>query len=215
VIGCPHRPTRKVVAMLRLLRRVLPSALVIAVLVGASPAFAATVNVTVVDGAFQPNLSKANQGDTLFWTFAVANTAAHTSTDNSGMGLWDSGSKSPGETFSFVFSWAGTYPYVCTFHGEMVGTIRVPTKAVPASGTLTTVFKITWASAPPPAGYNFDVQIKRPGSPSFVDWQVNQTINRSNFTPDAGTGVYQFRSRLQNGVGAASGYSQAKGITVN
>jgi plastocyanin len=201
--------------MFRLARTVLPLAMAIAILVGASPAFATTVNVTVVDGAFQPNVSKAKQGDTLLWSFALANVAAHTATDSSGMGLWDSGSKSPGETFSFAFSWAGTYPYVCTFHREMVGTIRVPTKAVPASGMLTTVFKITWASAPPPAGFNFDVQIKRPGSAFFVDWKANQTTTRSNFSPDGGTGVYQFRARLQNGTGAAAGYSQPRSITVS
>jgi plastocyanin len=201
--------------MIRRASKVLPVALAIGILAGASPAFAATVNVSVVDGAFQPNTSRANPGDTLLWSFAATNTAAHTSTDNSGMGLWDSGSKSPGDTFSFVFSWAGIYPYVCTFHREMVGSVRVPAKAVPASGTLSTVFKVMWASAAPPAGYNFDVQIKRPGSPSFVDWKVNQTATRSTFTPDGGTGVYQFRARLQNGTGAASGYSQPSSITVS
>jgi plastocyanin len=201
--------------MFRLTRRFLPVIVAIGVVAVASPAFAATVNVSVVDGAFQPNLSRVNEGDTLLWSFASTNAAAHTSTDNSGMGLWDSGSKSPGETFSFVFSWAGSYPYRCTFHSEMVGSIRVPMKAMPPSGTLTTQYKIIWASATPPAGYNIDVQIKRPGAATFVDWMVNQVVTRTTFTADAGTGVYQFRARLQNGTGSASGYSQAVRVTVN
>ena len=43
-------------------------------------------------------------------------------------------------------------------------------KAVPTSGSLTTVFTITWASGAPPSGYKFDVQIKRPGDTDFSDW---------------------------------------------
>jgi hypothetical protein len=54
----------------------------------------------------------------------------------------------------------------------------------------------TWASAAPPAGYVFDVQIARPGDP-FVDWKMGVTITSSSFTPDDGVGSYSFRARLR------------------
>ena len=38
----------------------------------------------------------------------------------------------------------------------------------PASGATATSFTFTWASAPPPSGLIEDIQVKRPGSASFV-----------------------------------------------
>ena len=42
-------------------------------------------------------------------------------------GSWGSDTLKNGQTFSMVFDKAGTFPYVCTFHPGMVGTIIVTT----------------------------------------------------------------------------------------
>jgi plastocyanin len=39
--------------------------------------------------------------------------------------LWDSGNINPGASFSRTFQTAGSFPYYCTFHANMVGTVTV------------------------------------------------------------------------------------------
>jgi Bacitracin resistance protein BacA len=78
-----------------------------------------------------------------------------------------------------------------------------------------TTFTVTWAASVP-VGYDFDVQIKRPGSNKFVDWKPDTVAKSGTFVPDAGAGTYQFRSRIEKGAtGPASGYSAAVKITVS
>jgi hypothetical protein len=73
-------------------------------------------------------------------------------------------------------------------------------------------------TGPAPTSYKFtfDVQIKRPGSASFVSWMNGVSDLSSTFTPDGGTGTYRFRARLHNtGNGAHSGYSASVLIKVS
>lgn len=200
-----------------LVRLLMPVAAAASLVMLAGPAQAATVSVNVIDFAFQPPSVKASQGGTVNWTFDAADTENHTATDSTGMGLFDSGSKAPGASFSFQFVAAGSYSYKCTIHPTLMkGTVKVPVKASPGTGTITTQFTITWATVNAPTGYVYDVQISRPGGGGFVDWQTGQLVNRAKFTPDGGTGTYQFKARLRNtGNGKASGYSAAKKITVS
>jgi plastocyanin len=59
-------------------------------------------------------------GGTVTW---VNNDAvAHTSTAS---GQWDSGILQPGGRFSRTFPVAGSFPYLCTLHPNMVGTVNV------------------------------------------------------------------------------------------
>jgi hypothetical protein len=86
----------------------------------------------------------------------------------------------------------------------------------PARGTSATTFTVTWASATAPSGYVYDIQIKRPGTTSFVSWKMGQTARLTTFTPDRGAGTYGFRARLRKtSNGRASGYSPVKSISVN
>ena len=134
------------------------------------------------------------------------------------MHLYDSGTKEQGQFFVFNFVGAGQYPVICLIHQTMTMTVKVPMKAAPSTGTQTTVFTITWASAAPPSGYAFDVQIKRPGSTMFFDWTpyVGTTVRTATFTADTGTGVYSFQARLRKlSDRTASNYSAPVSITVN
>lgn len=166
--------------------------------------------------AFSPVTVKTSLGSTVTWTNMsnVLHTATSDSTDPY---TWDTGSVSVGSSSSpIVFSAAGSFPYHCSFHPTiMMGTVRAPMKASPASGVLGTTFKITWATAAPAPGSNlvFEVQKKDPGG-SFMPWQTDVTTLKTMFTPTA-TGTYSFRAQVKNTVtGATSGFSSAKSITV-
>jgi plastocyanin len=190
-------------------------------LVMAGSALASTVNVSIVDFAFNPAAARARMGDTVKWT---NNGSTHTVTSDgtdpccpNGPALFASGSVGTGGTFSFVFNTAGKYNYHCSIHTNMKASVSVGMKAVPPSGTQTTQFTITWAANAIPATYNMDIQISRPGQ-GFVNWKLNRTgtMLSSTFTPDAGAGTYKFRALLQKGTSATlkSGFSAAKSITV-
>ena len=62
----------------------------------------------------------------------------------------------------------------------------------------------------PPSGFGFDVQVKRPGSSTWVSLRNDTLTPSTTWTPTNGTGTYRFRTRLQRlGATAASGWSAA------
>jgi plastocyanin len=152
--------------------------------------------VVVTDFVFTPSTDKPTLGGSILWDFKGA--SAHTATDSSFTTppLFDSGSKSAGTYYVFPFIGAGQYPYYCTIHPSMTGTVKVPMKAAPKTGNLSTVFTITWASIAPSPGFVFDVQIQRPGG-SFVDWMAGTRLTNSTFVADQGAGTYSFQARLR------------------
>ncbi len=115
--------------MLRITRLLTASMLVLAVgLIGLSPRShaaptAKTVTVRAVDGnEFAPATVTINVGDTVTWVNDDPNTP-HNSVSNND--LWDSGNLESGAEYSFTFEKAGAYPYVCTYHPGMNGTVIV------------------------------------------------------------------------------------------
>lgn len=82
------------------------------------------VVVAIVDAddfAFTPAEVSVAVGDTVTWEHdgRIAHTV--TADDDS----FDSGSLAAGDTFTTSFDEAGTFAYVCQFHGGMTGTITV------------------------------------------------------------------------------------------
>ncbi|VFJ13079.1 cupredoxin domain-containing protein [Candidatus Nitrosocosmicus franklandus] len=89
---------------------------------------------TLTDTAYSPNPIEITVGQTVVWT--NDDTAFHTVTSGS-IGapdagqLFDSGLAGPtaltgqGKTFEHTFDAAGEYPYFCTLHPAMVGTVIV------------------------------------------------------------------------------------------
>jgi plastocyanin len=71
--------------------------------------------------AFGANPLVVSVGTTVVWQ--NTDTIAHTSTSNSN--VWNSGTIAPGQSFRFTFTSAGTFPYHCTIHPNMVGTLTV------------------------------------------------------------------------------------------
>jgi plastocyanin len=87
-----------------------------------------TQNVSIVvnsrtlgSNAYSPNPLTIAKGTTVRWT--NNDTIAHTSTSDTG--VFSSGNLNAGDHFDFTFQDSGTFPYHCTIHPGMVGTVVV------------------------------------------------------------------------------------------
>lgn len=80
-----------------------------------------TNEVWIQGMAFTPTSITVSAGTTITWTNKDA--VAHTVTSNTG--VFSSGSIATSGTYSYLFSTAGTYPYHCTIHPSMTGTVTV------------------------------------------------------------------------------------------
>ncbi|MGA9397225.1 MAG: cupredoxin family copper-binding protein [Anaerolineaceae bacterium] len=85
---------------------------------------------TVVDGqlaieisgfAFTPQSAMVKVGTTVTWT----NKDSATHNIKADDGSFESGPINQGESFTFQFNTPGTFPYICTVHPSMQGTITV------------------------------------------------------------------------------------------
>jgi plastocyanin len=78
--------------------------------------------VSMGDNFYSPASITISQGTTLLWT--NNGNSQHTVTSDNG--VFGSGTLNRGQTFSFRFESAGTFPYHCTIHGQvMSGTVTV------------------------------------------------------------------------------------------
>jgi len=98
----------------------LAAALLLAVVWGAGPVHAATHVVELRNFAVEPPALTIEEGDTVEWRIV---SGRHSSTAKDGG--WDSGELDEGLTFAQRFDVAGVYPYFCTPHDFMRGTITV------------------------------------------------------------------------------------------
>jgi len=176
----------------------------------APPASAASVSIG--DYFFSPTPVKVPQGGSLSWHNGGGTT--HTSTQNGPLSLWNTGNVASGATSGLVtIQAAGVYAYHCTIHAFMTGTVKVPIKVSPSSGSTSTRFTIALAAASQ-SGFSFDVQ-KKFGAHAWKLWKTGVTRLKVSFTPSR-TGRFRFRSRLhRSGTTATSGWSPAKTITIS
>ena len=163
--------------------------------------------VTVADLSFTPSSPTIDAGEGILWDYNGP--SQHTATDDTGMGLYDSGQRSADSFFGYAFDGSGTYAFQCTVHPQMQGSASVRLVDVVKVGKK---MEVTWASAAPEAGFGEDVQVKVPGSKRWKTWQNDSTATDGLYAPKAGKGTYRFRARLQEIGGSASGYSPAASI---
>jgi plastocyanin len=71
--------------------------------------------------AFSPSDLTVDAGTAVTWT----NTDRTSHTSTSDVAGWNSGTIAPGGQFSFTFATAGTFPYHCSIHPGMTGTVVV------------------------------------------------------------------------------------------
>ena len=76
---------------------------------------------TLAAAAFTPNPATISAGAKLTWS----NTDTTTHDMVSDSGVWDSGHIAPGDHFDFTFTSKGSFPYHCSIHQGMVGTVVV------------------------------------------------------------------------------------------
>ena len=79
------------------------------------------VEVPIATFVFPPSPLTIKKGTTVVWT--NKDDATHTVSSDSG--LFSSGSIIKGNSYSFTFEKAGTYPYICGFHPGMQGVVEV------------------------------------------------------------------------------------------
>ena len=79
--------------------------------------------VMIKNFAFAPAALVVRVGTTVTWT--NQDTEAHTVTSTGSGGPLNSAALDTGQTFSFTFTTAGTYSYLCTIHPFMTATVTV------------------------------------------------------------------------------------------
>ncbi|MFL5733975.1 MAG: dockerin type I domain-containing protein, partial [Chloroflexia bacterium] len=114
-----------------------------------------THQVFMVNTQFSPQELAVVPGSTVSWF----NEGPFTHTSTSDTGVWDSGNVNPGFSFQFTFNNPGVYPYHCSIHANMVGTIIVqsclPTTTPTATATATSSYTpqlvghVNWEGRPP------------------------------------------------------------------
>jgi plastocyanin len=159
----------------------------------AAPAGATViVPITVVNMAFTPSAVTVNLSNRVVWTFKDAG-VTHTSTSN--QGFWNSGSKTFDQAFGKTFTYAGSFGYHCTFHSNMIGTIRV---RLAHSGTPSAGYTIRWSTLTTvPTTLSFDVQEKKPGATTWTTLRSNTKTTSLFFNPSV-NGSYALRARTRN-----------------
>jgi plastocyanin len=80
-----------------------------------------TYTVTMDVTTFRPEALTLKAGDKVVWV--NKDFFPHTATSKAA--AFDSGSVATGGSWSHTFTKSGKYPYICTFHPTMKGTIRV------------------------------------------------------------------------------------------
>jgi plastocyanin len=94
---------------------------------GTSPAATAApisgaTTVQVSNFSFVPQHLTVTVGTRVTWQFD--DSVDHTATSKTS-GVFDSGNKGKGQSYTFAFNTPGTYPYLCTIHQFMTGDVTV------------------------------------------------------------------------------------------
>jgi|GEM_PF-3523303 len=176
----------------------LGAAALLAALATAPSAVGGASTITVGPGnSYSPAQTKVAQGTTVTWSFA----GTHTTTSN--QGFWNSRTQSSG-SYPKTLPSAGRFPYHCTIHAGMNGSVVVPLKAAGSAGSGWT---LRWSTSSAGSGRAFDVQTRRQGTTSWRAFKTNTTSATGFFNPSR-AGTYQLRARTSNtNAGKESGWS--------
>lgn len=88
-------------------------------------------SVAIQNMAFNPTTLTVPVGTTVTWK-NLDSTSHHVVSDT---GAFDSGVLSNGQSYSFTFNQAGSFPYHCSIHPSMTGTIVVTASGSSSSGS--------------------------------------------------------------------------------
>jgi plastocyanin len=180
----------------------------------AAPPAKATISVT--NTALTPAATSVSAGGTVTWSIKQG---SHTITQKAPLKLFTSGAKAAGSNYAFKFFAAGTYPYSVTGPKVLSGTVGVPVKLTPTTGTRNTFFNVRWSAADLPAGFGERIDVKEPGSSTWTNFVYLTPVHDATLIPSQWgnkTGTYSFRAKLVRGsnLNVSSGYSPIATITV-
>jgi len=99
----------------------------------ASPVQAADSGVAIANFAFDPSTVTIQVGNVVTWT--NQDSVAHTATASDGS--FDTGQLANGAFETVTFNTAGTFPYICSIHPQMTGTIVVEAASTAGGGETT------------------------------------------------------------------------------
>ncbi len=144
----------------------------------------ATATVLVANGGlvFTPAITNIAANDSVIWSWSESNHSSTSGTTGGGTktpdGLWDSGVKSNGQTFSHQFTSVGTFPYYCSFDSHavlgMTGAVIVISASLPLTVSITNPASGTVLSAP--ANVSIQASATGGGSVTNVQFLVESTI---------------------------------------
>jgi plastocyanin len=168
---------------------------------------AAHVTVTIPGFLFSPDSVNILVGDTVTWT--NTHSVPHTSTSNTG--IWNSGTLTQGQSFTFVFSTVGHFPYHCAIHVSMTGVVVVSqrTDINGNTGDVLLPSKIDLSSYPNPFNAQTRISFNIPEA-GLVNLTVYDIAGRSirtlvNEYRPAGISAVTWDGRNNNGEQLASG----------
>jgi hypothetical protein len=157
---------------------------------------------------YEPKVTAGAFGDTIHWT--NSDSITHTTTQNAPLSLWNSGRLNGGGSFSKAINVAGSYPYGCTIHSSMTGTIKVRIQVSPTSGSVGTIFTVAVASLAAPSGSVYDIQAEE-GKWRLDGLEDRDQIEVRDVQAEGIGNVWSFRSRLRKTWnGAKSGWSPVR-----
>lgn len=181
-----------------------------AIVLAPATASAATRIVTMNDGyAFNPSTIQAARGDTVKWK-SNASFQDHDVQAQKPYRLFESpggpGGIGPGQSYRYVFTSAGSFPYVCLEHSgdQMKGTVVVPVKLTRLAGP-PVKFKITVGSVALTSGQPWQrvIQVDLPTTgTSWTTWKSTKSAT-AKYTPSS-NGTYRFRAYLKSTTGSAA-----------
>ena len=102
--------------------------------IGGGIALAADHAVAISGSAFSPANVTVAVGDTVTWT--NSDQLSHTATADGG--AFDTGALGNGASGTITFSTAGSFPYHCSVHPDMTGTVTVEAASSGGGGGTTT-----------------------------------------------------------------------------
>lgn len=150
----------------------------------AAQASAATDTVQVVNFSFIPDNLTITRGDTVVWVFSGV---THTTSHDVALAnrLWDSGPKTAGQSFTFVFDTVGTFPYRCDFHPlSMLASLTVEEAAVPITHNVTV------------GSFFFDPDTLHISQGDTVTWTIDDPVTPHTATHDVPASLRLFDSGI-------------------
>lgn len=165
----------------------LGAAALLAALAVAPSAVGGASTITASGTSFTPANTTVGQGTTVTWSFS----GRHSTTSN--QGFWNSKVRSSG-SFAEGMPSAGRFPYHCTIHSTMKGSVAVPLKA---SGSAGSGWTLRWSASSSISGRAFDVQFRRQGTTAWQSFRTNTTTATGLFNPSR-SATYQLRARTTN-----------------